>query len=223
MSKSVYLSPSTQERNIGYGSYGTEEKRMNQVANIAQEILLDHGVKVYRNKPEWSLREVVKDSNSKKPDLHFAIHSNAGGGRGAEIYVYAPGGEGEKAARLIYEEIAPLTPTKDRGVKFNPKFYELRATTTPATLVEVAFHDNKDDAEWILKNIEAIGIALAKGVLKHFKIKYKGTVEPKDQETNSRTLYRIMAGSFEERKNAENQIERLKSAGFDATIMIFKQ
>lgn len=213
MNKTVYLSPSTQERNIGCGTYGTEEKRMNEVADVVQKILIDHGITVYRNKPEWRLWQVVKDSNSKSPDLHFAIHSNAGGGRGAEIYVYSLGGIEEKAARLIYKEIEAITQTADRGVKFNPKLYELNSTTAPAILAEVAFHDNKEDADWIMGNIEEIGTALAKGVLKYFGIEYK----------DAQTLYRVMSGSYAARKNAEKQVQRLKVAGFDATIMIYKK
>jgi len=223
MSKIVYLSPSTQERNIGYGNYGTEEKRMNEVADVVQKILAEHGITVYRNKPEWNLGQVVKDSNLKKPHLHFAIHSNAGGGRGAEIYAYSPGGEGEKAARLIYKEIEPLTPTGDRGVKFNPRFYELNSTNSPAVLVEIAFHDNKDDAEWIMQNIEVVGTALAKGLLKLFNVSYEESSVPQEQLTGCQTLYRVMAGSYGVRENAENQIQRLKKAGFDATIMIFNK
>jgi len=33
----------------------------------------------------------------------------------------------------------------------------------------------------------------------------------------------VMAGSFKERENAERQVKKLKSAGFDATIMIFNK
>ena len=36
--------------------------------------------------------------------------------------------------------------------------------------MEVAFHDNPEDAKWILENIEPIGTALAKGLLKYFRI-----------------------------------------------------
>ena len=34
---------------------------------------------------------------------------------------------------------------------------ELRRTKAPAVLVEVAYHDNVDDANWIKNNINAIG------------------------------------------------------------------
>ncbi|MGB4658023.1 MAG: N-acetylmuramoyl-L-alanine amidase [Mobilitalea sp.] len=172
MIKSVYISPSTQENNVGVCGYGTEEIRMNQVADVVEKVLKRHGVTVYRNKPEWTLQKVVQDSNSKRSSLHFAIHSNAGGGRGGEIFAYSPGGEGEKAARAIYSELEPITPTADRGVRFGSELYELRKTDAPAVLVEIAFHDNVGDAKWIIENKEKIGTALAKGVLKYFGIEY---------------------------------------------------
>ncbi len=167
---SIYLSPSTQEKNVGAGAYGTEETRMNLVAGVTQRHLENSGVIVYRNRPDWTLTQVVVDSNFKNPDVHLAIHSNAGGGlaRGCEVYAYAPGGEGEKLARAVYAELEPLTPTADRGVKFNANFYELSRTNAPAALVEIAFHDNPYDAAWIMENIIPIGEAIGKGVLEYF-------------------------------------------------------
>ena len=34
-------------------------------------------------------------------------------------------------------------------------------------------------------------------------------------------MYRVMAGSFSVRENADKQVQRVKVAGFDATIMVF--
>ncbi len=229
----VYLSPSTQEHNIGYGNYGTEEERMNQVADVTEKILKAHGITVYRNKPEMTLAQVVADSNAKKPNIHFAIHSNASGNRksrGAEVFCHRFGGEGEKLARSIYSELTPLTPTGDRGVMEGYNFYgpgkpiyELAKTKAPAALVEVAFHDNKEDATWITQSIESIGIALAKGVLNYFHIPYTASAKTKEEPLTDETLYRVMAGSYAIRRNAEYQVQRLKNAGFDATIMVFKK
>lgn len=181
MSKSVYLSPSIQEGNIGYGDYGTEEKRMNEVCDVTQKHLFRHGLTVFRNRPDMTLKQVVADSNAKDPTIHFAIHSNAFNGkvRGSEIYCHRFGGEGERLARLVYDELESITPTKGRGIKegkdhFGPgkPLYELSATVAPAALIEVAFHDQPDDAKWILENIEPIGIAIAKGILKYFDIEW---------------------------------------------------
>lgn len=194
MVKSIYLSPSTQENNVGIGSYGTEEAMMNRVADVTQKVLEQHLVKVYRNKPEWTLYQVVADSNVKKPDIHFAVHSNAGGGRGCEVYCHKFGGNGEKLARAVYEELSPLTPTSDRGVNEGCDFYglgkplyELAKTDAPAALVEIAYHDNAGDAQWIMSNIGLIGTALAKGVLKYFNIPYNGGIS--DLDNNLEVLY----------------------------------
>ena len=181
MAKSVYLSPSMQKDNIGIGDYGSECFRMNMVADVTEEILKKHGVIVYRNKPDMTLGQMVADSNNKKPDIHFAIHSNANQGksRGGEVFCHRFGGSGEILARKIYKELEPITPSKDRGVKEGcnhygqgKPLYELAKTTAPAALVEIAFHDQKEDAMWIVANLEVIGIALARGVLSYFGIQF---------------------------------------------------
>lgn len=221
MHNSIYLSPSTQENNIGVGLFGTEEKRMNEVCDILQKHLLRHGITVFRNKPEMTLSQVVTDSNSKNPAIHFAIHSNANQGksRGCEVYCHRFGGEGERLARLIYDKLEPLTPSADRGVKeslnhfgVGKPLYELAYTRVPAALVEIAFHDNPDDATWILANIEPIGLALAKGILEYFGIVFVQENPPLKQ------IFKVQVGSFTDRKNAETLQKKLKLAGFDAII-----
>jgi N-acetylmuramoyl-L-alanine amidase len=230
MAKSVYLSPSTQENNVGAGSYGTEEKRCNMIGDITEKILKNHGVKVYRNSPSMSLSKVVSDSNSKGANIHFAIHTNAYNkkARGCEIFCHKFGGSGEKLARKVYSKVSALTPTSDRGVKQGYNFYgsgkhmyELAYTKAPASLVEVAFHDNASDAKWIINNIEPIGTAIAKGILEYFGISYKASSG--GSSSSSKTLYRVMAGSFAVKSNAENQVKKLKKAGFDAVIMKYEK
>lgn len=171
---SIYLSPSTQEHNIGHGDYGTEEQRMNEVANVVEQELKLFGFVVYRNKPSMTLEQVVEDSNKKKPDIHFAIHSNSSSSssiRGAEIFCHKFGGRGEQIARVIYKYISKLTPVEDRGIKegynfYNGKpMYELAKTNAPAVLLEIDFHDNLGGAKWIMENIEAIGVNIAKGLI----------------------------------------------------------
>jgi N-acetylmuramoyl-L-alanine amidase len=178
MGKSIFLSPSTQDKNVGVGNYGTEEKRMNQITDIIERILKEHGIRVYRNSPAMSLQQVVADSNTKKPDFHFAIHSNAGGGRGCEVYCHKFGGDGEKFARLVYSRLSQLTPTNDRGVMQGYKLYngqpmyELAYTNAPASLIEIAFHDNSEDANWIINHMNDIALSLAKSILEYFGIAY---------------------------------------------------
>jgi N-acetylmuramoyl-L-alanine amidase len=221
MAKTVYLSPSTQEDNIGAGNYGTEEIRMNQITNVVAYHLTRHGIVVYRNDPNMSLRRVVEDSNNKDVDFHLAIHSNAGGGRGCEVFCYKAGEAGETEAWKIYNELSAITPTADRGVKQGYNYYgdgihmyEVSYTDAIAVLVEVEFHDNVIGANWISSNIEPIGIALAKGVLSSLGMSYVPLSPP-----TSNTFYRVMCGSFAKRENAEKRVEELKKSGYESTIM----
>ena len=176
----VYISPSVQEWNVGYGNYGTEEQRMNLIADVVDYELKRHGLSTDRNSRDMTLAEVVRDSNSVNPKVHVAIHSNASNGqaRGAEVYTHRFGGEGEELARYVYDEIENIAPTPGLGVKegystFNGQgMYELKRTTAPAVLAEVAFHDNPEDAQFIIDNIYEIGNAISKGILDYFDIEY---------------------------------------------------
>ena len=177
----VYISPSLQEWNVGYGNYGTEEQRMNLIADVLDYELKRHGLTTDRNSPDMTLAQAVADSNSVNPKVHVALHSNAsssGQARGAEVYAHRFGGAGEELARGVYERIEEIAPTPGLGVKegystFGGQgMYELRRTKAPAILAEVAFHDNPEDAQFVIDNIYELGQAIAKGVLDYFDIDY---------------------------------------------------
>lgn len=186
----IYLSPSTQERNIGAGSYGTEEKRMNELTDIIEPLLKTYGYEVFRNHPSMTLEKVVINSNDKRPDIHVAIHSNAFNKtvRGCEIFYHT---KGEKLARSIYKYLEPLTPTADRGVKQNSNYYETAYTTAASIIIEVDFHDNIDSANWILNNLKPIALAIVNGINDYagvnaattidYKLKYETLVKELEQ------------------------------------------
>ena len=171
-SVSVYLSPSLQPANIGFGDYGTEEKRMHEVADIIEKVLVQHGVTVYRNKIGMTLREAVADSNAKNPTIHVAIHSNAFNKtvRGVETFHKDQGSDFEECKRLaarLYDALLTIYDGPRRGVKPTSTLYEPRNTVAPSTLIEIAFHDNEIDSKWILDNMQLIGETLAKGIMLH--------------------------------------------------------
>lgn len=71
------LSPSVQDWNVGYGDFGTEEQRMNQIADVVAYELDRNGLTLVRNDPSQTLQEIVAQSNAISPKIHVAIHSNA--------------------------------------------------------------------------------------------------------------------------------------------------
>ena len=186
--KTIYLSPSTQEKNQGYDSYGTEEEQMNILADRIQNILLEYPFVIQRNNPNWKLSEVVIDSNYYPIDLHLALHSNANDRqtRGCEVFCHKFDTQAHEYAKIFYKNLEKLTPTDDRGVKegynfygTNKHMYELYKTRANAVLIEVAFHDNIDDSIWILRNIDKIAENIVDSILEIFEIEKKVTTVQK--------------------------------------------
>ncbi|MBO7399840.1 MAG: N-acetylmuramoyl-L-alanine amidase, partial [Clostridia bacterium] len=152
----VYLSPSTQEYNEYYDKSGSEEYYMNLIADAMVPLLEQRGITVNRNSPNMTASQSAAQSASGENGLHLAIHSNAAGVgnagnvRGVDVYHYAPSREGKRAAEIIARDMRNIYPDPALvRVLGNTAFVELRRTKAPAVLIEVGYHDNPADAEWI--------------------------------------------------------------------------
>lgn len=158
-----------------YKTGSNEEVTMNLIADYLCAELTRHGVEWNRNNRKDTYAGHVAVSNVYKPDLHLAIHSNAGGSRGCEVYVNDPTNKtsiANKLAEKLYLRIAILTPVTDRGIKAGT-FAEIKQTKAPAVLIEVEFHDSLEGAKWIVANILPIGKALLLSCLEVAGVPYK--------------------------------------------------
>lgn len=177
----VYLSPSNQYGNKGIKNSGFTNERdmMNKLTDYLEADLKNAGVKVYRNKSTGNINEWLKESNNKKSDFHFAIHSNGSTNhdtKGMEIYVDKPTSKCLSIASNIYSGLYDIYPYRDeisnRGVKYadgslgevNDDFIKCGA------LIEIAYHDNYYDAIWIVNNMEEIAQNIADSILKFYQI-----------------------------------------------------
>lgn len=216
---SIYFSPSAQEKNIGVSGYGTEEFEMNLIADIAVPMLEYIGFRVWRNDRYKTLDEIVADSRAKNPDIHFALHSNAGGGSGAEIYYYDGSVKGKLLATAIYHEISEITPMADRGIKINTTFAELKRTNAPSALLEVAYHDNPTDVKWIMNHREDIARGVVKGICSYFGVQYREKAVVVPAPSSPAKIYRVQVGAYAVKENADAMIEKLKKLGINGIIV----
>ena len=167
---SVFLGPSLQEYNP-YVNGGNEEYYMNLIADEMVPILTSSGIEVGRNNPEQTLSQAIAQSNAGNYNLHLAIHSNAappsnaGNVRGADIYYLASSAQSTRAANIFannYKLIYP-DPSLVKTIS-TTSLAEIIRTKAPAILIEVAYHDNPEDAQWIRDNISAIAENLSASV-----------------------------------------------------------
>ena len=175
-----YLSPSNQYLNYGNSDagYTTEMEIMNKIADVVQQNLTEKGVIVYRNVPSAGINAWNAESNYVKADFHLAIHSNASGtklARGIEIYVDKETSKALSIASVIYENLWQIydgndNPLYDRGIKYaRGSLGEVNEDFLPCgSLIEVAYHDQYDDALWIMQNIENIGNNIANSIYSYY-------------------------------------------------------
>ena len=181
----IFLSPSLQEYNGYYDGSGSEKDYMNRVADEMEPYLTASGIKYVRNNPNASLSAAIADSNRGKYDLHLALHSNAappalaGQLSGSDFYYYAVSIRGKNAATVLADNFTSVYPEPSK-VRIMPTttLAELTRTAAPSVLVEIAYHDNPDDAEWIKNNITAIAANLVQGLCELFDIPFIEPEEP---------------------------------------------
>ena len=183
MAKKVFLGVGHGGKDPGAIGNGFEEADLNlSIALACQAELVRNGVTVgmSRTKDENDeLIEEINECNAFNPDLALDIHNNAGGGDGAEAYYHHGGGTGKILAENILAEIVAIGQNS-RGAKIRKNsngddYYGfIRMTNAPAVIVECAFVDNANDIQIIdtAEEQKAMGIALAKGILKTLGIAY---------------------------------------------------
>lgn len=169
------------------------------------------------NSSSEQLASIKQKANAQKLDLFVSIHLNAGGGHGTETYVYVGNypnkTQDKETARRVNSEIVKSCGFRDRGVK-EADFYVLRETISPAILTEICFVDSSEDSRLI--NTDKIAIAMAEAITKS---KYTPPAPPVD----NKTMFRVVCGTFSDRKNAEEHQARIKKAGFDSFLVAYNK
>ncbi|MBY0123411.1 N-acetylmuramoyl-L-alanine amidase [Bacillus sp. S/N-304-OC-R1] len=213
---------------------GMQEYEFNRaVAHYAKPLLENYqNITVYfahSDVQDVPLKERTNKANVLKANVYVAIHANAYGStwneaNGIETYVYSTKPkEAVELAQKIQRNLVIATGLRDRGVK-TADFHLLRETNMTAVLTECGFMTNREEAA-LLKSetyrktcAEAIVKALADQygfVLKTAANKSSGS-SPSAQVKEG--LYKVQAGAFKERKNAEELVHALKKLGYSPYI-----
>lgn len=179
---SIYLSPSVQEYNQYVTGTGSEEYYMNLIADAMVPYLRASGITFTRNNPYDTLSQVIAQSNAGNYDFHLALHSNAapenlsGAIQGPDVYYYATSVQGQRAADIFANNLKAIYPNPNLVATIpNTTLAELRRVKAPANLIELAYHDNYEDAQWIINNIDSIARNLVLSLTEYFGIPF---VEP---------------------------------------------
>ena len=227
MAKKIYLSPSSQPENKYAAGNTNEQEQCRKIAVKCVDALDRCGFEAKAGL-SGTMQSRTKESNDWGADAHIPIHSNAYNGKvgGFRGFYYQENGNGHKLVAAIANEIQPLTPGTSDGLSSHPELYEVRETNAPCAYLEVGFHDNPTEAQYIIDHTDEIAEAICKGVCKHYGVQY---IPPKEEKpAASGKMYRVIiaekqCGAFRNLDNALRAAREYLENGDDVKITVRDQ
>ncbi|MBU8728596.1 N-acetylmuramoyl-L-alanine amidase [Cytobacillus oceanisediminis] len=227
----LYLDPGHGGTDPGAQGNGIREKDIAlDIAKNIKNILLagyqNIEVRMSReNDTTKSLSQRTSEANSWGADFYLSIHCNAANGavRGYEDFIHNSLGSTSQTAsyqNIIHAEVIKLNKLIDRGKK-KADFHVLRESAMPALLTENGFIDNSADAALMKDPLwrQRVAQGHVNGIAKAFSLKAKPAVPPQPPKpVDPSNLYRVIAGSFTNRKNAEERSAALKNKSIESVI-----
>lgn len=218
----LYLDPGHGGSDPGAQGNGLKEKNINfDIARRIRNILTNEykGVHVRMSRTDdntKSLTQRTNEANSWGADYYLSIHCNSfnGSARGYEDFIHSSLSDSSQTARYqdtIHAEVIKVNQLQDRGQK-KANFHVLRETIMSALLTENGFIDNAQDAE-LMKEAswrQSVARGHVNGLAKAFNL------EKKDDPG---TLYKVIAGSFQSKENADNRVDYLQSKDIESFVM----
>lgn len=185
MTYKIALSPEDRNTNTYHpqalyqGRSTNEHEQMCRCADLLEQELVRCGFEV-KNMQYGNMYDRVADGNAWGADLYIALHTNGFDGTvaGTRVHCY-PSDKSRKIGKLIQDRIAPLSPGTSERLVESSGLYELKATHMPAVLPEFGFHDNREEAQWLIDEMSTIARETAKAVCEYFGVSYVAAPEEK--------------------------------------------
>lgn len=236
----VYLDPGHGGTDPGGTGNGLKEKELVLTMAKAAKAYLEknyegHTVKLSRTGDTFpSLSDRTKDANKWGADVFVSFHTNAGGGKGYETFVYtAASANSVKLSDALHKQILGVMRKYDKNISDRGQkkadYHVIRESNMPAALTETGFIDSAVDSKLLKdpKFLKEAGEAHAIAIANYLKLKKKPVkaepkVEPKAEPAavkkpadTKKPIYRVIAddkqiGSYSDTQNiAEAVIESL--------------
>lgn len=191
---------------------------------VRDKLLTQTGVEVMLSREDDtnpSLSERCAKANKWGARYFLSIHRNAfkpNQAKGVEIWLYSnvkKGGETYRIGEKILMAVVDSTGFVNRGVRLGAPSYKDFAvnsgTNMHSALLEVGFIDNPNDNIIFDTCFDAMCENIAKAL--YTSLGGKWTVPVVDD-----SMYRVVSGSFRNKKYAENRVKVLKELGFESFI-----
>ena len=194
-------------------------KVVNRVGEILKE--LNEEVNIYHDNTSktktTNVNNIVKYHNSTVRDKDISIHFNASKetdkAMGVEVLYYSDANK--ELASKVSKSISDASGLKNRGAKLRDDLGFLKNTQKGAILIEVCFVDSKEDVRIYKEKFEDICIAIAEVISQK---SYKKVTTTPNNTADKKLYFRVIAGSYTDRYNAQAMQKRLASMGISSFL-----
>lgn len=148
-----------------------EQECVRRLSYEVKKILEKHGHTVIdcnnnANTEHGELSEGAYKANSNNVDYFISIHMNCCNSQahGVEAWTYNEYSRANNIAKRLVDNYARIG-YYNRGVKYNPRYYEMRNIKAPNIIFETLFCDNKNDVDlWAKTSWEQHASAIANAI-----------------------------------------------------------
>lgn len=154
--------------------------------------------------------------------MYLALHSNAagegnyGGTRGIIAFYYPTSTGGRRAAGIFASNLKTIYPLPDLvRTQATTTLGEVAQSRAPAVLLEIGYHDNAADAQWISENLTAIAQNLVLSLTEYFGVPFIWPMDPVDG------VVRVGGGTLNLRERPERGAAIIASMPNGAAVRIY--
>ncbi|SFQ31698.1 N-acetylmuramoyl-L-alanine amidase [Salibacterium halotolerans] len=218
----LFLDPGHGGNDSGAAGNGLLEKNINlDIAIRLRNILLNEyqnvEIRMSRSSDTTvSLEQRTSQANEWNADYFLSIHCNAFNGQasGYEDYIYQGLPDSSKTAayrNIMHNHVTAVHSLPDRGRK-KADFHVLRESAMSALLTENGFIDNPGDASFMASSEwrQSVARGHVNGLEEAFNLQH---------QQSAGSVYKVIAGSFEVRDNADNRQSFFQSNGIEAVVV----
>ena len=184
----IYLSPSVESYNACV--FGDNEQQHSDAFIDAVIPYLDAAGITWKRNTSGNAMQGVTESNAWKPDIHYAIGTNAGQkqSRYSVLYVYDTSEE-SPAMQLASQIKKYRSKIYDKPIYLNQSrsMTEILRTEAPCVYDVIAFHDNKEDANFFHTHMDELAAALCHAFCDYFGVPFQTPVKPTSTKLTEET------------------------------------
>ena len=170
---SVYLASSNQYFNIGVNPYTNERKEMNLISDLIEKKLKEKNIKVYRNDYLSSYKNILNECEDNNINLLVSLETTSSDNHdktGIQTIITNSSANSYGLANIINNKLNSIKESNliysnnIKGSLTNEKDSML------SLMLELGYHDNEFDANFIINNRETIANIVASSILDYYGI-----------------------------------------------------